>query len=57
MDKEKAEMFAQEMMQKVVELEVNMFVSHEKDQDKRMRETANNIGVFFRQLRDIYLEE
>ena len=54
-DKDRAEIFAQEMLQKVVELEVNMFVSHDKDGAKRMRETAQNIGMFYGHLRDAYL--
>jgi hypothetical protein len=54
-DQNKAEDFAQESLKKMIELEVNMFVSHDKDSDKRMKETADSIGQFYRHLCNAYL--
>jgi len=57
MDRNRAEEYAQEMLNKMVELEVNMVVSHNKDHDLKMRETADNVGKFYRYLLQAYLQE
>ncbi|MBT7444799.1 MAG: hypothetical protein HN790_12630 [Methylococcales bacterium] len=55
MDRDRAELFAQEILKTVVELEVNMVVSHNKDQHLKRKETAESIGELYQDLLAVYL--
>jgi len=57
MNKDRAEQYAQEILNKMVELEVNMIVSHHKDHDLKMQETAQNVGKFYQYLVQAYTTE